>query len=263
MEAIWEGQQWLFDGFHRLTVAIARTVTGTFSTTQGEDAIRAADTPRHDLPWRRERLLIAAIAAPTNSPPRKRSYPIHRRPMKSGCTQEKQPLPYHWHIVDVLELRDAKSGGFEGYLKALIVEKHPGWLERRGKEECIFDNSPYRGIYMDELAGNEKDPTVVKVEGGGALTLLLEKISTSGRSLKDSKPKKTGPTTGPRKYAVIVLTKHLVKHFLNPSLVVWFFFLAPCQKSKSAQQVQLPFRNLGCEVAVNLRELQGCGHGYG
>jgi hypothetical protein len=84
--------------------------------------------------------------------------------MKSGCIQEKQPLPYRRHIVDVLEPRDAKSGGFEGYLKTLIVEKHPGWLERRGKEEWIWDNSPYRGIYMDELAGNEKDTAVVKVK---------------------------------------------------------------------------------------------------
>jgi hypothetical protein len=42
IEAIWEGQQWLLDGFHRLTVAIARTVAGTFSTTirKGEDVIR-------------------------------------------------------------------------------------------------------------------------------------------------------------------------------------------------------------------------------
>jgi hypothetical protein len=35
IEAIWEGQQWLLDGFHKLTVAIARTVAGTFGTTKG------------------------------------------------------------------------------------------------------------------------------------------------------------------------------------------------------------------------------------
>jgi hypothetical protein len=75
VEAIWEGQQWLLGVFHRLTVAIARTVAGTFSTTKGEDAIRAADTPltRPILDRRRERLLIAAMAAPTDSP-RNRSY---------------------------------------------------------------------------------------------------------------------------------------------------------------------------------------------
>jgi hypothetical protein len=43
IEAIWEGQSWLFDGFHRLSTAIGRTAAGTFSTTKGEDAIRAAD----------------------------------------------------------------------------------------------------------------------------------------------------------------------------------------------------------------------------
>jgi hypothetical protein len=32
VEAIWEGQKWLLDGFYRLTVAIGRTVAGTFST---------------------------------------------------------------------------------------------------------------------------------------------------------------------------------------------------------------------------------------
>jgi hypothetical protein len=50
IEAIWEGQQWLPDGFHKLTVAISRTVTGTFSTTKGEDAIRAADFPPTNPP---------------------------------------------------------------------------------------------------------------------------------------------------------------------------------------------------------------------
>jgi hypothetical protein len=70
IEAIWEDQQWLLDGFHKLTVAIARTVAGTFSSTMGEDAIRAADIPptRPALDRRRERLLVSAMAAPTHSP---------------------------------------------------------------------------------------------------------------------------------------------------------------------------------------------------
>jgi hypothetical protein len=44
VEAIWEGQKWLADGFDKLTKTIGRTVAGTFSSTKGEDAIRAADT---------------------------------------------------------------------------------------------------------------------------------------------------------------------------------------------------------------------------
>jgi hypothetical protein len=39
VEALWEGQQWLLNDFHRLTVAIGRTVASTFGTTQGDDAI--------------------------------------------------------------------------------------------------------------------------------------------------------------------------------------------------------------------------------
>lgn len=35
IEGIWEGQQWLLDGFTKLTTAIARTVARTFSTTKG------------------------------------------------------------------------------------------------------------------------------------------------------------------------------------------------------------------------------------
>jgi hypothetical protein len=45
IEAMWEGQMWLLDGFHRLSVAIGREVAGTFSTAKGEDAIRAGDVP--------------------------------------------------------------------------------------------------------------------------------------------------------------------------------------------------------------------------
>jgi hypothetical protein len=72
IEAIWEGQAWLLDGFHRLNVAIGRAVAGTFSSTKGEDAIRAADIPptRPALNRRRERLLAAALAAPEGTPKR-------------------------------------------------------------------------------------------------------------------------------------------------------------------------------------------------
>jgi hypothetical protein len=33
VEAIWEGQKWLADGFDKLTKAIGRAVAGTFSST--------------------------------------------------------------------------------------------------------------------------------------------------------------------------------------------------------------------------------------
>jgi ribonuclease HI len=73
IEAIWEDQQWLLDGFHKLTVAIARTVAGTFGTTKGEDAIRAGDIPptKPALDRRREKFLIATMAAPSHSPRRR------------------------------------------------------------------------------------------------------------------------------------------------------------------------------------------------
>jgi hypothetical protein len=45
VEAIWDGQKWLFDGFDKLTKTIGRTIAGIFSSTKGEYAIRAADTP--------------------------------------------------------------------------------------------------------------------------------------------------------------------------------------------------------------------------
>jgi hypothetical protein len=51
IEAIWEGQGWLLEGFHKLSVAIGRSVAGTFSTAKGEDAIRAADIPRQGPLW--------------------------------------------------------------------------------------------------------------------------------------------------------------------------------------------------------------------
>jgi hypothetical protein len=45
IEAIWEDQAWLLNRFNKLTTAIGRAVAGTFSTTKGEYAIRAADIP--------------------------------------------------------------------------------------------------------------------------------------------------------------------------------------------------------------------------
>jgi hypothetical protein len=72
IEAIWEGQAWLLEGFHKLSVAIGWNVADTFSTANGEDAIRAADIPptRPALNRRRERLLAAALAAPEGTPKR-------------------------------------------------------------------------------------------------------------------------------------------------------------------------------------------------
>jgi hypothetical protein len=60
IEAIWKGQPWLLEGFNRLTTAIGRSVSGSFSTTKGEDAVRAVDTPpaKPALDRRRERLLV-------------------------------------------------------------------------------------------------------------------------------------------------------------------------------------------------------------
>jgi hypothetical protein len=47
-------------------------VAGTFGTTKGEDAIRAADVPltRPTLDRRRERLVTAALANPDKAPKR-------------------------------------------------------------------------------------------------------------------------------------------------------------------------------------------------
>jgi hypothetical protein len=60
IEAIWEGQKWLLDGFNKLSTAIGRAVAGTFSITKGEGAMRTADTLSIEpaLHRRRERLLI-------------------------------------------------------------------------------------------------------------------------------------------------------------------------------------------------------------
>jgi hypothetical protein len=74
------GQKWLLDTFHKLTVAIGRTVAGTFGTAKGEDAIRAADTPPPPaeplLNRRRERLLNSVMAAPLGTP-KKALLPTH------------------------------------------------------------------------------------------------------------------------------------------------------------------------------------------
>lgn len=72
IEALWEGQKWLLDGFDKLTRAIGRAVAGTFGTTKGKDAIRAGDIPPTEpaLDRRRKRLLTAALAAPEGTPKR-------------------------------------------------------------------------------------------------------------------------------------------------------------------------------------------------
>jgi hypothetical protein len=78
VEALSEGQKWLVDEFHRLTVAIGRTVGSIFGTTKGEDAIRATDTPpaKPRLNRRRERLLISVMTAPVGTP-KKALLPTH------------------------------------------------------------------------------------------------------------------------------------------------------------------------------------------
>jgi hypothetical protein len=72
VEAIWEGQKWLSDGFDKLIRTIGRTVAGTFSTTKGDEAIRAVDTPPTcpTLDRTRERLLASVLAAPRHAPKR-------------------------------------------------------------------------------------------------------------------------------------------------------------------------------------------------
>jgi hypothetical protein len=66
IEAIWEGQLWIVQSFHKLTARIGRDVSGTFSFTMGVDAIREAATPRTRaaLDRRTERQFIRMI---TNS----------------------------------------------------------------------------------------------------------------------------------------------------------------------------------------------------
>jgi hypothetical protein len=66
IEAIWEGQPWIVQSFHKLTARIGRDVSGTFASTMGVDAIREAATPptRAALDRRTERQFIRMI---TNS----------------------------------------------------------------------------------------------------------------------------------------------------------------------------------------------------
>jgi hypothetical protein len=66
IEAIWEGQPWIVQSFHKLTARIGRDVSGTFASTMGVDAIREAVTPptRAALDRRTERQFIRMI---TNS----------------------------------------------------------------------------------------------------------------------------------------------------------------------------------------------------
>jgi len=70
--ALWEEQEWLLKGFNTLTAAMGRAVAGTFGTTKGEGAIRAADIPpaRPALDRRRERLLTSVLSAPAGTPKR-------------------------------------------------------------------------------------------------------------------------------------------------------------------------------------------------
>jgi len=70
VEAIWEGQAWILDGFHKPTTTMAHAVARTFSSTKGDDAIPAADIPPTcpALDCRRERLMAAALAAPSGTP---------------------------------------------------------------------------------------------------------------------------------------------------------------------------------------------------
>jgi hypothetical protein len=45
IEAILEGQPWIVQSFHKLTVRIGRDVSGTFSSTMRVDAMREAAKP--------------------------------------------------------------------------------------------------------------------------------------------------------------------------------------------------------------------------
>jgi hypothetical protein len=45
IEAIWEGQLWIVQSFHKLTAWISRDVSGTFASTMQVDAICEATTP--------------------------------------------------------------------------------------------------------------------------------------------------------------------------------------------------------------------------
>ena len=45
IEALWEGQRWLLNGFSKLTTAIGQAVAGTLSTAKGEGATRPGGIP--------------------------------------------------------------------------------------------------------------------------------------------------------------------------------------------------------------------------
>ena len=70
MTAIWEDRQWLLKGFNKLTAALRHAVVGTFGTSKGEDAVRAADVPpaQPTLDRRREQLPALVIMAPEETP---------------------------------------------------------------------------------------------------------------------------------------------------------------------------------------------------
>ena len=72
VEAIWEGQKWLTNGFYKPSVAIGRAVAGIFGSTKAEDAMRATDTPPISAaPDRRqERQLTAILSSPKGAPER-------------------------------------------------------------------------------------------------------------------------------------------------------------------------------------------------
>ena len=72
IEAIQEGQRSLPTGFSNLTAAIGRAGAGTLSTAKGKDSARAGDiSPTKPAIYRRrERLLVAALAAPDGTPKR-------------------------------------------------------------------------------------------------------------------------------------------------------------------------------------------------
>jgi hypothetical protein len=70
IEAIWEGQPWNVQSFHKLTARISRDVSGTFASPMGVYAIREAATPpaRAALGRRTERQFIRLITKSNEHP---------------------------------------------------------------------------------------------------------------------------------------------------------------------------------------------------
>jgi ribonuclease HI len=70
IEAIWEGQPWMVQSFHKLTARIGKDVSGTFESTMAVDAIREAETPptRAALDRRTERQFIRMITNSSEHP---------------------------------------------------------------------------------------------------------------------------------------------------------------------------------------------------